>query len=88
MRPDLDSELVGRRGLVTGSTQGTGAAVAELLRAPGAVVWRTARNRPADDPDPEHFVTAELTTASGCDHLARTIGEGGGAEASTHSSMS
>jgi NAD(P)-dependent dehydrogenase (short-subunit alcohol dehydrogenase family) len=39
----MDTPLQGRRALVTGSSQGTGAAVAKLLRAQGAAVWT---NRP------------------------------------------
>lgn len=81
---DRDSELEGRRALVTGSTEGTGAAVAMLLRARGAVVWTTARNRPANDTDPERFVAADLTTVAGCDHLAQAVGEGGGVDVLVH----
>jgi NAD(P)-dependent dehydrogenase (short-subunit alcohol dehydrogenase family) len=84
MPADLDGELVGRRALVTGSTQGTGAAVAALLRARGASVWTTARNLPVDHPHPELFVAADLSTAAGCNHLAEAVGEAGGVDVLVH----
>jgi NAD(P)-dependent dehydrogenase (short-subunit alcohol dehydrogenase family) len=37
-----------------------------------------------NDPDSEHFVTADLTNAAGCGHLARAIGEGGGVDVLVH----
>ena len=47
----MDTPLQGRRALVTGSSQGTGAAVAQLLREHGAAVWTTARSLPSDLPE-------------------------------------
>src|SRR5438445_346459 len=54
-----------RCALVTGGTQGAGAAIAEQLRREGAEVWTTARRMPDDHPDPERFIAADLTTAEG-----------------------
>ena len=63
---------------MTGSSQGTGAAVAQLLREHGAAVWTTARSLPSDLPEPEHFIAANISTADGTDRLAeRILGEGG-----------
>ena len=74
----MDTPLQGRRALVTGSSQGTGAAVAQLLREHGAAVWTTARSLPSDLPEPEHFIAADISTADGTDRLAeRILGEGG-----------
>jgi NAD(P)-dependent dehydrogenase (short-subunit alcohol dehydrogenase family) len=47
-------------------------------------VWTTARNRPEDDPDLERFVAADVTTAAGCDQLARVITEAGGVDVLVH----
>ena len=74
----MDTPLQGRRALVTGSSQGTGAAVAQLLREHGAAVWTTARSLPSDLPEPERFIAADISTADGTDRLAeRILGEGG-----------
>jgi len=56
-------ELRHRRALVTGSTQGAGAAIAERLRREEAEVWTTARRMPDDHPDPQRFIRADLTNA-------------------------
>jgi NAD(P)-dependent dehydrogenase (short-subunit alcohol dehydrogenase family) len=57
--------LNGRRALVTASTQGTGAAIAQQLRREGAIVWTTARSLPDRHPDSERFIAADLTTRDG-----------------------
>jgi len=62
--------LQGKRALVTGGTQGTGAATVALFRELGAQVLTTARSRPAHLPE-QMFVAADLTTAQGC----RTVAE-------------
>ncbi len=43
-------ELDGRRALVTGGTRGIGEAVVVRLREAGAIVFTTARSRPAHLP--------------------------------------
>lgn len=74
----MDTPLQDRRALVTGSSQGTGAAVAHLLRSHGATVCTTARILPPDLPEPEHFIAADISTAAGTDRLAeRILGDGG-----------
>ncbi len=59
-------ELNGRRALVTGGTQGIGAAVVARLREAGAKVLTTARTTPAELPDADLFVAADVATAAGC----------------------
>ncbi len=66
-------ELDGRRALVTGGTQGIGAAVVARLREAGARVLVTARTRPAELADPDLFVAADLATADGCAIVADAV---------------
>jgi hypothetical protein len=63
--------LQGKRALVTGGTQGAGAATVALLRDLGARVMTAARN-PLDVPDAD-FVAADLTTPEGCATLDRAV---------------
>ncbi|MDH2328138.1 SDR family oxidoreductase [Cereibacter sp. SYSU M97828] len=69
MAPFID--LSGKRALVTGGTQGAGAATVALLRDLGARVLTTARSRRKEDRD---FVAADLTTAEGCALVAGAVG--------------
>lgn len=78
------SELRGRRALVTGSTQGAGAAIAHQLRREGAEVWTTARRMPEDHPDPARFISADLATADGTDSVADRVTKAGGVEILIH----
>src|SRR3984893_16979961 len=59
-------ELAGYRALVTGSTQGIGAAVAARLREAGATVLSTARRRPDALMSDHLFVAADVATVEGC----------------------
>lgn len=68
-------DLAGRRALVTGASRGTGAAIAARLRAAGADVLGAARSRPTDWPDPDRFVEADLTTATGVAAVAAAVAE-------------
>lgn len=63
----FDLQLQNRRALVTGATQGVGAAVVETLAAVGVRVVAAARNVPAS----QHitYVAADLSTAEGCRRL-------------------
>jgi NAD(P)-dependent dehydrogenase (short-subunit alcohol dehydrogenase family) len=63
-------ELTGYRALVTGSTQGIGAAVAARLREAGATVFGTARKRPDALALDHLFVAADVATAEGCAAVA------------------
>jgi 2-amino-4-hydroxy-6-hydroxymethyldihydropteridine diphosphokinase len=67
-RPDPQT-LAGLRALVTGSTSGIGAAIANEFQARGAAVVRHGR-RQRLDPD-ERFVSADLRDPAQVDRLAR-----------------
>ena len=68
-------ELVGYRALVTGSTQGIGAAVAARLREAGATVLITARKPPDALASDDLFVAADVATAEGCAAVASAVVE-------------
>src|SRR6266566_1222950 len=70
---DSSLELAGRRSLVTGASKGIGRAVAARLREAGAKVLGTARARPDDLPHGVRFVTADVTTARGCETIAAAV---------------
>jgi NAD(P)-dependent dehydrogenase (short-subunit alcohol dehydrogenase family) len=77
-------DLRGRSALVTASTQGAGAAVAQRLRDDGATVWATARSMPRDHGDPEHFVAADLATREGTTTVAQRMTDAGGVDILVH----
>lgn len=64
--------LQGKRALITGGTQGAGAATVALFRELGAEVLTTARSRPADMQG-ALFVAADLTTLEGCETVAEAV---------------
>lgn len=66
-------ELNGRRALVTGGTQGIGEAVVARLREAGVRVLTTSRTTPAELPDPDLFVAADVATAEGCAIVADAV---------------
>jgi NAD(P)-dependent dehydrogenase (short-subunit alcohol dehydrogenase family) len=70
MKPFLSLE--GRRALITGGTQGTGAATVALFRELGARVLTTARTKPVDYPD-NLFVEADLTTKAGVQSVIEAV---------------
>ena len=67
---NFDLGLNGRRALVTGATQGIGAAVVAALQEAGAEIVATARSV-LPDVEGVHYVAADLTTAAGCASAAR-----------------
>jgi NAD(P)-dependent dehydrogenase (short-subunit alcohol dehydrogenase family) len=68
-------DLAGKRALVTGGSEGVGAAVVALLGARGARVATAARSeRPTSDPS-DLFVRADLSTAEGPRAVARSVFE-------------
>ncbi len=64
--------LQGKRALITGGTQGAGAATVALFRNLGARVLTTARHAPGDLPGAE-FVAADLTTLQGSETVAEAV---------------
>ena len=66
-------QLNGRRALITGGTQGIGAAVVARLRAVGVIVLTTARSTPADLTHADLFVAADVATPKGCATVARAV---------------
>ena len=65
--------LDGRRALVTGGTQGIGAAVVARLRESGVRVLTTARSTPAELRGEDLFVAADVATAEGCAAVAGAV---------------
>jgi NAD(P)-dependent dehydrogenase (short-subunit alcohol dehydrogenase family) len=78
------AEFTGRRALVTGSTQGAGAAIARRLRGDGAQVWTTGRAVRDDEPEPAWFIEADLTTSAGTTRVAERIAAAGGVDILVH----
>ena len=76
--------LNGRRALVTASTQGTGAAIAQQLQREGVEVWTTARSLPDRHPDSERFIAADLTTFEGTSTVVTRVSAAGGLDILVH----
>jgi NAD(P)-dependent dehydrogenase (short-subunit alcohol dehydrogenase family) len=62
---NFNNELSGKIALVTGGTKGSGAAIAERLLQAGATVIITARNAPDKENSKLHFISSDLSQASG-----------------------
>src|SRR5258708_7392803 len=65
-----EADFSGRRVLVTGGTQGIGAAVVSRLRRAGAHVFTTARTAPHDLEEPDAFVAVDLSAPEGAARVA------------------
>ncbi|WP_233262308.1 SDR family oxidoreductase [Vitiosangium sp. GDMCC 1.1324] len=71
--PVTPTELAGKRALVTGGTEGVGAAIVSRLAAAGARVATTARSeRPRDDAS-DLYVQADVSTSAGVQSVARAV---------------
>lgn len=71
----FDLGLAGRRALVTGGTQGLGAAVVAVLAGAGATVLAAARAIPEAVPAGVRFVAADLSGPEGCAVLAAAVAD-------------
>lgn len=69
------AELLGKRALVTGGTQGIGAAIVRRLLQAGATVLTTARHEVADESSAALFVRADVSTHEGAETVARAVQE-------------
>jgi NAD(P)-dependent dehydrogenase (short-subunit alcohol dehydrogenase family) len=79
------AELAGKRALVTGGTEGVGAAIVSRLVASGARVATTSRSpAPASNASDLH-VSADVSTATGAQEVARKVLESyGGVDILVH----
>jgi NAD(P)-dependent dehydrogenase (short-subunit alcohol dehydrogenase family) len=66
-------ELAGRRALVTGGTEGVGAATVARLAAAGAMVATTARSNRTRSDASDLFVRADVSTSSGVEAVASAV---------------
>lgn len=73
-----------RRALVSGGTQGTGAAIASVLRRDGIDVWTTARSMPDGYAWPDRFVPADLMTPAGTTSVGEAMAAVGGVDVLVH----
>lgn len=79
--PPASHELTGRRALVTGGTQGVGAAIVARLTRAGAVVITAARSLPDNGAASDLFIQADVSTAAGTAAVAReTLARLGGVD--------
>jgi NAD(P)-dependent dehydrogenase (short-subunit alcohol dehydrogenase family) len=82
---DPAAEFIGRRALVTGGTQGIGAAVVRRLRGAGATVFTTARRPPEALDQPDLFVAADVSTVEGAAAVAEAaLAQLGGVDILVH----
>lgn len=70
---NFSNELVDKIALVTGGTKGAGKAIAKRLRAAGAIVIITARNKPEEDDQDLHFISADLSQPEGTGKVVRDV---------------
>lgn len=69
----FDLQLAGRRALVTGGTQGVGAAVVQALQQVGVEVMAAARSLPEHPVEGVVYLTADLTTPEGAAQVAGSV---------------
>lgn len=70
---NFNNELSGKIALITGSTKGTGKAIAERLLNAGATVIITARNPPEELDEKQHFISADLSKAEGTQKIVSDV---------------
>jgi NAD(P)-dependent dehydrogenase (short-subunit alcohol dehydrogenase family) len=84
MTTDHGDGLAGRRALVTGGTQGAGAAIVDRLRAAGVDVLVAARHLPDGYPTPDRFIAADISTPTGARTVVDHVAQGGGVDIVVH----
>jgi NAD(P)-dependent dehydrogenase (short-subunit alcohol dehydrogenase family) len=67
------TEFLGKRVLVTGGTQGAGAAIVQRFAAAGAKTITSARSEPRSGAGTDLFVQADLATLDGVERLAAAV---------------
>jgi NAD(P)-dependent dehydrogenase (short-subunit alcohol dehydrogenase family) len=70
---NYSNELSGKIALVTGGTKGAGRAIAERLKAAGATVVITARNKPEKEDADQYFIPADLSQRGSADRVATAV---------------
>jgi NAD(P)-dependent dehydrogenase (short-subunit alcohol dehydrogenase family) len=68
-----DYSFTGKHALVTGGTQGMGAAMVRALVQRGATVITTARRQPAEPVATVRYVEADVATPEGASHVVDTV---------------
>jgi NAD(P)-dependent dehydrogenase (short-subunit alcohol dehydrogenase family) len=71
--PHAVPDFAGRHVLVTGGTEGIGAATVARLRAAGAAVFVTARKTPSDLQHPQLFLAADVGSTEGASAVAEAV---------------
>lgn len=70
---NVNNELSGKIALVTGGTKGAGKAIADRLLAAGATVIITARTQPESFSEKLHFISADLSKATGTQKVVEAV---------------
>jgi NAD(P)-dependent dehydrogenase (short-subunit alcohol dehydrogenase family) len=73
MSGSSETELTGKRALVTGGTKGMGEAIVKRLRQAGATVMTTARSRPDELQSPDLFIQADISTPEGVEKVVKGV---------------
>lgn len=69
----FNNELSGKIALVTGGTKGAGKAIAQRLHEAGATVIITARNKPDQETEGHHFISADLSHSEGVNKVVSQL---------------